>query len=342
MGKYVILATFATGLCMTVLASQGMKTDLDTSESQAERQKQVLARQIAESAFEMGMSELRRDYAHWRAQRRNVPYEDGSFDLTAMDTRDGVSLTVKGHFNGETYKVTGVVKEEKKVSGMFNGITAGESVNFNVSGPGCSGGACVSGLDAAGGEDRHGISIPHSRSASRDENDVCAAFDGKVEGRGGGCDVQSRTDATNEWVENKMSHIKAEIEQRVSEGSDDVTVCAGGGSGSSSGSSGTCRLNGNTDRSGLLYVKGHFRFDGQAQWHGPVYVAEGGSIRINGGGGTANINGGLVMEDNTTLDMNGGNRVQYNSEKIEDYFDTFPSTSTVTIRVQDRSEGLVR
>jgi hypothetical protein len=97
MGKYTILATLAVALSLTVLSTQGMETDQETSEGQAERQKTVLARQIAASAFEMGMSELRRDYDGWRAQREGVPHENGTFDLVASGPSTGpVSLTATG------------------------------------------------------------------------------------------------------------------------------------------------------------------------------------------------------------------------------------------------------
>ncbi|MFB6229654.1 MAG: hypothetical protein ABEL04_00735 [Salinibacter sp.] len=352
MGKYIVLATLAIALSTTILANQGLRTDLDTNQSQVTRQETVLARQIALSAFEMGLSNLKRDFTSWRVQRTEVAYEGGTFDLTASGPSSGpVSLTAVGHFGGVTYRITGKAEQKEVVSGLFNGITAGGSVDFNVSGPGCSGGPCVSGIDPAGGENRRGISLPHSGTQDQDEKDVCDEFGDKVEGKGDGCDVSSRSQALEEWIDNEMDNLKSEIESQASRGSDDVTVCESGdnsgngngnGNGNSGGPSSSCRLNGSSTGSGILYVKGDMVINGQAQWNGPVYVADGGSIRINGGGGTANINGGLLMEGNTELDMNGGNRVQYNSEKIEKYFNTVSSLSTTIVQVTNRSGGLVR
>ncbi|MCS3682791.1 hypothetical protein [Salinibacter ruber] len=359
MGKYILLVTLALGLSTTILANQGMRTDLETRESQADRQEIILARQIAQSAFEMGVSELRRDFQNWRVERSQIAHRGGTFDLTATGPSGGpVSLTAVGNFGDARYKVTGIAKEEEQVSGLFNGITAAGSVDFDVSGPGCSGGPCVSGIDAAGNENRRGISIPNSGTPGQDEDDVCSTFGDKVNGQGTGCDVNSRTQGLDEWIGSEMDKLRSQIEKKVNQESYDVTVCTRNGSGNGNrngngngnrngnGNSGespnTCRMNGNSTDSGILYVKGDFRFNGQAQWNGPVYVVEGGSVRINGGGGTAQVNGSLLMEENTELDMNGGNRVQYNSEKIRDYFGSMGSLSALSVRITNRSGRIVR
>lgn len=353
MGKYIILATFAVAMSVTLVSRQGMQSDLETSESQALRQKQVLARQIARSAFEMGMAELRRDFENWRVQREEVPHEGGSFDLTASGPSGGpVTLSVVGRHGEATYEITGQAKRQNKASALFNGITAGGSVDFDVSGPGCSGGPCVSGLDPSGGEARRGISLPSSTS-NQDREDVCDEFGGKVEGRGEDCDVVSRSQAQEDWIDREMQNLESRIQDMIDQGSNDVTVCGNGqgngngngkgngkGNGNGGGTSSTCRLNGNQSASGILYVKGEFQFNGQAQWNGPVYVADGGSIRINGGGGTRNVNGGVVMEENTELDMNGGNRIQYNSEKILDLQSTMPSLGVETVQMTNRTGQL--
>ena len=206
----------------------------------------------------------------------------------------------------------------------------------------------MSGIDAAGDESRRGISIPHSSTPTQDKKDVCDDFD-KVEGKGGECDVKSRSQGFDKWIDDNMKTVESQIQKKAAQGDNDVTVCGsvggtgnGNGNGNGNGRPGNCVLNGVFGGSGILYVKGDFRINGQAQWHGPVYVAEGGSIRINGGGGTANINGGLLMEGNTRLDMLGSGQVQYNSETIRDYFGTVPSLSTMKVQISNRSGTLVQ
>jgi hypothetical protein len=92
------------------------------------------------------------------------------------------------------------------------------------------------------------------------------------------------------------------------------------------------------------------RINGTATWDGLVYVAEGGDVTIKGGGGKGsgkngnnnrNINGALLMEghkkndegeieNRSEFDMSGGNRVQYNPDKIRDYIDVSKYNKEIT------------
>lgn len=333
MGKYVVLAVLAVALGTTLLARQGMLTDLDTSESQANRQKQVLAREIARSAFEMGVSELRRDFENWRVDRTQVEHEGGYFDLKASGPSSGpVTLTAVGYHGDAAYEITGEADKDTTVSSLANGITASIPITFNVSGGGCSGDPCVSGFDEGGGDDRHGITLPPGADADA----VCDEFNDKVVGKGEGCDVKIRTQERDEWVESQMAQIDSEIQDAIAAGSDDVTECNG------------CNVSDLADSTGILYVTGELKYNGEERWDGLVFVADGGSVRINGGGDAKNINGGLMMSDSTDFesdeefDLNGGNAVRYNSNQLAKYMDTMPTLRTTTIQVTGRSERVLR
>lgn len=327
MGKYIVLITLAVGLSLTVLTTQGMQTDQDTSEDQAARQESVLARQIAKSAFGKGLSALRRDYDDWREERSGVPHRNSTFDLSASGPSAGpVALSATGRLGGAVYRITGTVTQQEEISALLNGITAVGPVDFKISGPGCGGVPCVSGLDAGGREDRKGISLPNSGS----ESDVCSVFDGKVEGLGSGCDVQSRHSNRDVWISGQMGRLEAQIQSKMSSGHPDVTACS------------SCKFSGNVTRSGILYVTGTATIDGNSRWNGLVYAAQGATVRINGGGGSRNINGGLVMEKDATLDMAGGNRVQYNTDQLRKYLSLLPALSTTAVEVADRTGTLVQ
>lgn len=333
MGKYTVLAVLAVVLGTTLLGRQGMRTDQETSESQAEHQKEVLAREIARSAFEMGASELRRDFENWRVQRTKVEYEGGRFDLIASGDPSGpVALKAVGYFGDAAYEMTGEVNQETTLSSAFNAITASIPITFDVSGGGCSGGPCVSGIDAGGRQDRHGITLPPNANP----DDVCEEFgEDKVEGKAGGCDVIARTEERDEWVTQKMEKLRSEVQNAIDAGSEDVKQCDG------------CRAEDFEDNSGILYVTGEFTINGSRQWNGLVLVGEGGSVRFNGGGSTRNINGGLVLDDNTAyeqdeeFDMNGGNAVKFNSDELVKYLNTLPSLSQTTVQVTDRTGRLL-
>lgn len=336
MGKYVVLAVLAVALGTTLLARQGMLTDLDTSASQAHRQKQVLAREIARSAFEMGVSELRRDFENWRVDRTQVEHEGGYFDLEASGPSGGpVSLTAVGYHGDTAYEITGEAVKDTSVTAMANGITARIPITFDVSGGGCGGEHCVSGIDAGGREDRHGITLPPDTDPT--PSDVCKEFNDKVEGKEEGCDVKARSSGEDDWVESQMTKLDAEIQKAIDEGSGDVTVCDT-----------ECSLKDLSSDSGILYVTGKLEVNGSRKWNGLVFVTGGGSVRINGGGSETNINGGLMMsdstdyQDNEDVDLNGGNVIQYNSDEIRKYMDTFPTLRRTTVQVTGRSERVRR
>lgn len=334
MGKYAVLVTLGVILGVTYISQQSQQTSQQANEDIGDRQGVVISRQIARSAFNEGFSEVKREFDTISDQTREGSYEKGTFFIEHVVNESGgkkeVDITARGTYRDTTYEITGLAIRDTAITSMINGITANTPIDFTVSGGGCSGGPCVSGIDVAGDGDRHGISLP----PDTDTEEVCNEFDGDVEGIGEGCDVQARTEEHDDWVTGQMDALESEIQD--SEESSNVTVCDG------------CDVSELPDTSGILYVTGELRFNGEEQWDGLVYVADGGSVRINGGGSTRNINGGLVLSDSTEydedeqFDMNGGNAVNYNSEALKRYMNTLPTLRSVTVKITDRKGRLLQ
>ncbi len=337
MGKYALLLAFASALGLAYFAQQSNQTSQDTSQDQAQRQETVIARQIARSAFNDGVSEVQREFSGVTDKSTSGTYEQGEYRLEYSVSNAGtenksVLITAEGTYDETTYRIQGRAQQRSQVSSLFNGITASGLVTFQVKGGGCSGGPCVSGVDAGGGETRHGITLPNSA----DTDQVCDEFDNEVEGIEDGCDVVSRSEKRDDWVEKKMGELEDEILSAKENGSSKIVECDG------------CSLDKMEEDSGILYVTGELTFNGDRTWKGIVYVDSFGSIRINGGGGERNINGGLLMEgateydDDEDFDMRGGNRVKYNTENIKEYIDVLPSIESKSVQIADRSGGVVR
>lgn len=338
MGKYALLVTLAVILGVTYISQQSQRTSETTNKEIGERQGIVISRQIARSAFNDGVSVVKRglkkdSLSDGDTRQEEGAYEQGTYvwnyDVMESGGNTEVDIMAQGTYRDTTYEITGRVVRDTSVSSLYNGITANIPITFNVAGGGCSGGPCVSGIDAAGAGDRHGISLP----PGTDTDQVCNEFDGDVEGREDGCDVTARTEEHDTWVNQQMDQLDSEIQEADEQGN--VTTCDG------------CKISNLADTSGILYVTGKLTFDGEEQWDGLVYVADGGSVRINGGGDIENINGGLVMGDSTEYDydefeMNGGNSVKYNSEMLMKYMNTIPSIGASTITVTDRTGRVVR
>jgi len=351
MGKYAILVVFAAAAGLAFLNAQNNGTAQSASAERSERQGVVLARQIARSVYNDGISEVQRTFDSVGDKTDEGDHEHGTYWLQfdAESTANGkiVDVTAKGTYGEYTYQIQSTVRKDTTVSSVFNAITASTPVDFSVQGGGCSGGPCVSGLDAGGRTDRHGITLPNGE----DPDAVCDEFhsgdydpskDSNVEGTTGGCDVQVRTSAHDDWVENQMDEMDATIQDAIADGNPDVTECTG------------CDLKDfdDSENDGILYVTdGEFTVSGDRQWSGLVFVANGGTIRFNGGGDTRNINGGLVLQDWATYEqedsdddefsMNGGNAVKFNSDELLKYIDTLPSIESTTTVVTDRSSQLL-
>lgn len=408
MGKYIILVTFAVALGLTLLARQGRQTDLDTSKSQVTRQEQVLARQIARSAFERAVSELRRDARNGNdltiesATGEPIEYEGGFFTLEESGPVEGpVVITATGSYDDQEYQIAGTI--DYKVPSSFNAITSQGNVDFdpagNSSSINCQGtGTCVSGKDPNG--DRHGISL----SPNSDVSGVLSRFNGVIEGINDNSDVISREggpDSRNKTVSKSIEDLEDDIGN-----SEEVTVCesrgggpnnpnppdnsnpsnnppgqnsnpGGGGplvssvvfhSGGPPGGPqvearnrpasfsprrsgtppGNCMVGPSPTGSneGLLYVKGDLTINGGATWEGLVFLDEGASVTINGGGtGPSksgwNIDGALIMQDSTEFSVSGGRGdfVRYKSENIKDIIRKGSLPSQVNMDVSDERSG---
>lgn len=80
MGKYALLITIAAVLGVILLSSQARDTALKTSEDQVERQEEILARQIARSGFNVGLSAIRSALEDQDANAFNLPSDSVDYE----------------------------------------------------------------------------------------------------------------------------------------------------------------------------------------------------------------------------------------------------------------------
>jgi hypothetical protein len=258
MGKYALLLTFSVGLALAYFGQQSMQISSAANEDQVERQKTVLARQIARSAFNNAVSNIKRDWCSVpTGTEEPVPYEQGEYEVTFGFSGGGeegedssgedscagkrITATVTSYYPGKedtdkvSYQIEGTAEQRKMVSGLFSGLTASGALSqLRVNG--CGGGNCVSG-DPGGGEGRPGMNLPGSMAEDLDGNGCPSNGWGKGDIVAGSesvaneCGVQVRGAADDKWVTGKMSAIRSEIESELesSNPSSDITVCGEGG-----------------------------------------------------------------------------------------------------------------
>lgn len=363
MGKYTLLLTLAAVLGFTYFAQQSQQRARSANEDQVERQKTVIARQIARSAFDKGLSKVKRNFGSISEHSTSKSYEGGNYVVTYDDAMDGgdkvVQIEAQGTYQDATYRIAGTARKQVVMPGLFSGITADGDIDFiGSSGKGCSGLACVSGT-TGNGDDRPGMNLPGSMELGNDDcpnNWDSGDIKGGPEEVLNECSVYSRNESESEWMGNKMEDMKEKIVDQENKNYD--KKCDGGCTirGNSGGKeNGKRKGKGGEDEAeegGIMYVPPgeSLRINGTATWDGLVYVAEGGDVTIKGGGGKGsgkngnnnrNINGALLMEghkkndegeieNRSEFDMSGGNRVQYNPDKIRDYIDVSKYNKEIT------------
>lgn len=366
MGKYALLLTITVALGTTLLARQALEQDTRTS--QADRQKEVLAQQIAQSTFNRGVSELRRDYGAGRTleidpiDEKTVEHKEVSFVLTDTDpdgsesvsamgvlkgssNADGsVSITAKGYYDDAKYRITGDLVRD--LDG-FSGIGV-EGALSSVNGSGSE--YLVSGLDTdpvdQGNDANHGSGDGLDRPAMRlddsgSADDVKSSLsDDQVVGVNGKGDVVNEpidvnlNDLSQEIKDNKDTLSASDLENGGSFGStDDPAIVA---------VDEDLTLDGDTHGVGALLVSGNFTMRGNAQWEGVILVQSGDTHvkDTDDFTGNARVFGSLMMQTGGSggLDLRGSTRIQYSSAALAVLSDVLPTMEkSVTFRVTNRS-----
>jgi len=288
---------------MTVYVGQGLQSEQATAESQADRQKQVLARQIAQAVFDRGISELRRDYRSEDREMEIDPFSgrtvehkgvsfrlqesapDGSERLPAIGVLKSGSLPdglmwvlAKGHYEDATYRIKGEIVRD--VNG-FSAVGVKGGLSF-VKGAGSS--FMISGMDtnpvdqhnendlkhgSGKGYDRPGIQLNNDGTAGQVE----AEFEeDQVVGVNGEGDIVQEDplkvdpNKVAQEIRDNTTHSESEIRSGGSIGSkEDPAVAV---------VDGDLKLSGNFHGVGALVVDGEFEMRGNAQWEGIVIVTD--------------------------------------------------------------------
>lgn len=345
MGKYILIITASVVIGVTFLFQQSQSSSVQTSEQQGERQEEILARQIARSAFNLGRSELKQSFGTWRVNREDVEYEKGTFDLMSSGPSEGpVTLTAVGTYRGTEYRIEGTVVRD--VEGFTGLGVAGPLSNIKTAGTSF----LISGKDtdpvepgedpnhgSGDGADQHGIELSDSDATDYAKEEF---NDDQVVGAEGTGDIVQNDfkidlDVLKEEIKTNAEYNDVSGDMGSKEDPAIVHV------------EGDVDLNGNMHGIGALYVEGDFTMRGNAQWEGIVLVSGGNaSVDTEGDvGGNARIFGSFLHQNPAgsggTLEFRGNVRVQYSSLALKVLEGVLPTVDdAVQVRVTDRRGGL--
>lgn len=344
MGKYILLITFSAALGLTYLTQQSQRLMVSASEKQGERQRTVLARQIARSAFERGASQVRqaqRKSNSWPpAELSPVPeegksppeYQGGEFEITYQKTGGDVLVGATGRYgSGEKqaeYKIRGKAVLEK--NSLFGGVTFEEAVaSANL-----SGNPSVIGNDAGpDGDDTHAIIVQSSKDRQTLLDNGFCEKPGNIRGVDGECDI-AKTEGS------ALDEINESLREAEKEDYEEEDICEAKGNAEVGSYSNPafinvddeCKISGNVSGAGIMYVEdgeGDLTITGNVDWRGIIFMGgeedgkeeesalqTGKEAGKGAGAGSVDVEGTVAFYGSGQIDLRGNSEIQYNRNEI--------------------------
>ncbi|MBO6575338.1 MAG: hypothetical protein JJ896_07985 [Rhodothermales bacterium] len=338
MGKAALILVAAVSVASTTVYMTQDRQSIETLSQEAVYEHQVLAREIAQSAFNRVESRVRRDFENHRVSLADVAHRQGEMDITAVGTAGSpVAISATGRFEDAEYTISGVLS--RSGSRVLDALTvdgAVEAVDF-------SGNAMVSGLDTdpdgsdGSNQDVHAVLATTTDAYTDFLAEVVA---GVGPGVAGLADVLQGTPETN--LDNMSTNILAYSGGALTTytGDQDLSDTTLGSAGSPvvlRVTEGDLTLSGTFTGYGILYLDGTLVMEDDARWEGLIFIEEDGgdhilrddarvygavvirSIAQDGSGDDGGLPGGHFDVD--VFDEFGVGDYRYHEHKYDDDFD---------------------
>jgi hypothetical protein len=290
MGKGVLIFVMASSLSLSAMYLAGTESDIASAESEADYKEAVIARETAQSAYNIVSSKVRRDFDSYRGAYTDLEYGKATYDIGATETDDGsITIIAVGRYGNHEYEIIGsVTRNTQTVLDALTVMTPIADVSLD-------GAYSISGMDRGGlgpGPNVHGVLATNATAfeAFSDEGS-------RVTGKGGTPDVVQG----DPYVE--IPAIRAAIKAYNGPGAATETGDFTWDDGDSVGSAGSpvilrvignLRLRRDFSGYGALFVEGDLTMEDNAAWHGLVYVAGSESaIRLDE---SAAIDGAMIVD----------------------------------------------
>lgn len=267
MGKGVLIFVMASSLSLGAMYMAGTESDIQSAENEADYKEELLARETAQSAYNIVSSKVRRSFDSYRGAYTDLDYGKATYDIGATEADDGsVTIIAVGKYGDHEYEIVGSVS--RTAEKVLDALT----VMAPIGAADITDDAFISGIDASGGGTNvHGLLATNAAAY--------AAFSTESEaiaGLGGSGDVVQGDPQIS------VPTIRAAIKNYSGAGRASISGDTTWGDGDDVGSVGTPAFvvaNGNLilrdgfTGYGALLVEGDFTMEDDATWHGLVYVA---------------------------------------------------------------------
>ena len=297
MGRGVLILVIGTIAAVSYLMIDTRKTAQETGEQQAHYEEAVVANEIAQSAFNIGVSQVKRDFEGWRATYLDRAYEGGDYDLEVSGPAEGpVEVTVKGYFGNAQFEIKATLDR------LLEAIVEPLVIDVcEVDAQSMGGTFMISGMDtnppsASGGKPRG----PDVHALRTTFESVASTFAGElpadqVYGKEGAGDIVSGLsdiDIHELYDEAIAQSGPMFLQDTVFTGN---VVFGSPSNPTVVKAMGDIELKGNVRGYGILVIDGTLKMGGNAVWEGLILVG-GGSEEVELKG-NAHIYGSLIIRD---------------------------------------------
>lgn len=299
MGKAILIILAAAALGGAILMNSAQLAAFESDKQNSAYESGVVAREIARSAFNMGVARAKREFESITTTSYNdQAYQDGTFDLAYRRISQGtLEMDVTGRYQDAEHHISttlmmaspldaAIVVEAPAAEATFGGQQF-QVVGLNSRPP-------SSAVNPSGThQDKHGVKANLSGVRDAFRTALGGERVGRVRGVEGDGDIVSG--AFDASMQDLYQEAKARRDQTIDDGS--ITGNTTFGSPESPQIvviEGDAGIQGNVSGYGMLVVDGNLSISGSFSWEGIVMAKKEQSLAVNLGG-SATIYGSLVL-----------------------------------------------
>lgn len=283
MGKGILFFSFAFVVGLSLLYMGNMRTSVATAAVQSDYEHRVLARQIAESGFNLVLGRTKKNFETYRPSITEQVYQDGAYSATVSGDANGpVTIAISGTFEQTFHSIDATLSRYKPVA--LDAVT----IDSPMEEVDMEGSYFISGLDTDVGSTTPGSGTSDPVHAiltlfdTAQEDFLEAITAPQVEGSGGTGDVALGSPRID------MDSLAADILTHPS-----LITYTGNKTFRTSDLIGSAAnpamvlVNGNVKMTdafvgyGILYVNGTLELEKDARWEGLLYLRDdGGKLKM--------------------------------------------------------------
>lgn len=270
----LVLASF---MAMSLAYVSKDESQYNSALVRADYEESVLARETAESAYNIIVSKVKKDFDNYRGTLTDRDLRSGTYDVTAEEEVDGsVTVTATGLHGNHEYEITGTLS--RSGARLLDALT----VDGPVDDTDFTSTYLISGLNTnpdgsdAGGIDVHAVLTTSSSTNTLFNSDFAG---NQVVGVDGDLDILNSAPLIN--LDALGAAILAYSGGRLTSYSGNTTFSNGDTFGTLANPAvvrviGDLTMKGSANGFGILYVAGKLKMSNDARWTGLLYATENG------------------------------------------------------------------